>query len=587
MNENVKIGNALSMGRLLEFESVFPNEQALSMHEYLRGGNRSIILNVAAYFLGFKPFNSKYHDNRELIGAIFSPENQDFADKVYTKVSVIERTGVKIAIINKYSSLKLFESFFNIEDAGQTQSNSDFEINLFKAYLVLNSEFTTAQRVAFTSTRDLGDIKFPAMLFCMDYPISDKSNFNINQIWTTQISKAIFLFQFLENEEKTKPLLSSFLAGFKCDSWKDYLKRLLPLTDSIIKQNKEGHIDIVITSGENFEESKYFLEKLIVKITDELNLYDFLTLRSKPFYKIDDGIYRIIFNLFVVEKIFKGAYFLLRDVNNTLQEGKIKDFRSFYGDNFSEKNLCYRVVESIYSIKCEKLSGKEFSEMKIDGAPDYYVRKGKNIILFESKDFLISVDKKMSFNYQTYKDEFQRVLYYEDLPNGKQKHKAVKQLIKNIRQILKKEFNAKKDYCYKDIFIYPIILTHDSQFDVPGFNELIDSWFQVELLALQTEGLFIHHVYSLTIVNIDTLIYNQIGLSKAILLHEVIKLYHEFKKSRPMEAFNDKQEMEQYFLSKMVPFSVFLDQYFVNNGLSQLPPILELIRPALFEEEVV
>lgn len=231
--------------------------------------------------------------------------------------------------------------------------------------------------------------------------------------------------------------------------------------------------------------------------------------------------------------------------------------------------------------------------MKIDGAPDYYIRKGKNIVLFESKDFLILANKKATFDFNVYEQEFQRVLYYETLSDGKEKHKAVMQLINSIRKLLKKEFSADVDYHYKDVFIYPVLLTHDNQYDTPGFNELIDSWFQDELIGLQEEGLFIHHVKPLSVVNIDCLIYNQIGLVNHIPLHEILYLYHEHKRlDQKKRKFKTKEEYENYLderkqivMSKLIPFSLFIERYFDKEGLWKLPPILELVTPALFQEE--
>jgi len=308
-----------------------------------------------------------------------------------------------------------------------------------------------------------------------------------------------------------------------------------------------------------------------------------------------DGVYRIIFNLFVVEKIFKGVYFLLRDVNKTLPaKNRIKDIKSFYGDEFSEKILCYKVIESIYPDKCIRFSGKELADMKIDAAPDYYVRKGKSILLFESKDFLIAADKKMSFDFNVYEEEFGRVLDYEELPDGKIKPKAVVQLINSIRRILKRKFSADNDYHYKDVFIYPVLLTHDHQYDTPGFNELIDFWFQDALLELAEERLFIHHVKPLSVVNIDSLIYNQVGLSNDIPFHEMLNLYHNNKKieKEKRKNFKSQTEYDQYFeeykqmrISKSVPFSTYIDKYFHNQGLWKQPPLMELVAPALFKEE--
>jgi hypothetical protein len=596
MAEKPNIGNAVTMGQLLEFSVAFPDELPLTVEQYLAGGSRKIILNTAAFFLGFKNSKSKFDDNREFLGMFFRKENNAFANQIYTNIKKIEEKEIQVRIINAYTSLKLFEYFFSKPDQSETQTETEFERNLFKAYLVLNSEFTSTQSVAFSSCGELEDgFKIAMIMFCMEYPLSDKSNYDINQIWATQMIKAIYLFQFLETHKKTQPLLAAFLAYFHTPTWQHYLKNLVPLTIPAVRAEKEAHTDIKVSPGEKFDEGCAFIEKLIVKDNDELYQNDFLTIRAKPFYKISDGVYRIIFNLFVVEKIFKGVYFLLRDVNKILTNAdKIKDIRSFYGDEFSEKVLCYNVIQSIYPDRCISFSGKQLVDMGIDGACDYYIRKGKNILLFESKDFLILAEKKATFDFNVYEEEFQRVLYYETLPDGKEKHKAVMQLINVIRKLLKKEFPADTDYHYKDVFIYPILLTHDHQYDTPGFNELIDYWFQYELLILREEGLFVHRVKPLSVVNIDSLIYNQIGLAKDIPLHEMLRLYHEYKKHVEKKTIvKTKEEYEKFIekykqtaMLKLVSFSVFIDRYYHNHELKRIPPILDIVAPALFKDEI-
>lgn len=589
MNNKIEIGNAVTMGQLLEFEIAFPGEEKLSIEQYLAGGSREIILKAATFFLGFKNHRSLFEDNREFLSKFFSAENTEFANQIYNRINEIEKTGVPVGIINPYSSLKLFEYYFSKPEEPQTQTNQEFEVNLFKAYLVLNSGFTEIQKIAFTLPDDLeDDLEISMMMFCMQYPINDKTNYDIEEIWITQIIKSIYLFEFLESDIKAQPLLSAFLKHFNCTTWKQYLKNLIPLTLPAIKKEKEAHTDILVEPGDNFEQGCAFIEKLIIDEQDDLDQNDFLTMRAKPFYKIADGVYRIIFDLFVVEKIFKGVYFLLRDVNENLpSESRIKDVRSFYGNEISEKILCYKTIESIYPNKCIRFSGKELDEMKIDGAPDYYVRKDKNILLFESKDFLIAADKKMSFDFNVYKEEFSRILDFEELPNDKIKPKAVTQLANSVRRILKKEFKADKDYHYRDVSIYPVLLTHDHQYDTPGFNELIDSWFQDELSKLEEEGLFIHRVKPLSVVNIDSIIYYQVGLAKNIPLHKILNLYHENKLIRtPSKKFKSAQEFQKVIMSKLIPFAIFISQYFNARGLWKRPPILNLMASSLFTEEV-
>jgi len=596
MSNKVKNGNVVTMGQLLEFEVAFPGEEKLSIEQYLAGGSREVILTAAAFFLGFKNQKSKFEDNKEFLGMFFRKENNILANQVYDRIKEYEKKGVRIGIINPYSSLKLFEYYFSKPEEPETQTQAEFEVNLFKAYLVLNSEFTKKQSVAFPSSQESDEeLKIPMMMFCMEYPVSDKTNYDIDQIWATQMIKSIYLFQFLESHEKTKPLLAAFLAYFNCATWQEYLKSLLPLTTPAIKSEKEAHTDIIVKPGEKFEQGCAFIEKLMIQENDELDQNDFLTTRARPFYKVRDGVYRIIFSLFVVEKIFKGVYFLLRDVNKTLLAAyRIKEIRSFYGDEFSEKILCYKVIESIYPDKCIRFSGKELADLKISAAPDYYIRKGKNILLIESKDFLIAAEKKMSFDFNVYNDEFGKVLDYEELPDGKIKSKAVMQLINSIRRILKKEFTADKDYFYKDVIIYPVLLTHDHQYDTPGFNELIDFWFQDALLDLHGEGLFIHRVKPLSVVNIDSLVYNQVGLSTELPLHEILNLYQENKivDKQRKRNFKSQDEYDKYLeeykqmrMSKLIPFSLFIDKYFYKHGLWKLPPLLEIVAPALFGKE--
>jgi hypothetical protein len=582
------IDSSVQMSQILEFSVAFPNETPQSIDVYLKGGSKNVILNVASFFLGFKPYNSKYNDNKELLKAIFGPENNDIANEIYDKIKPFEKKGTRIGVINIYSSLNLFERFFSKEENIETQSDAEFERNMFKAYLVLNSEFTEVQSIAFSSTNELDDkLKVPMKMFCAQYPVSDKMNYDIHQIWITQIIKAIYLFQFLEKQTNTQPLLDAFLNYFKQPTWQEYLKWLVPLTIPAIQNEKEAHTDILVKNDDKFMESCAFIEKLIVQENEALDENDFLSIRSKPFYKIKDGVYRIIFDLFVVEKIFKGVYFLLRDVNKTLpKKDQIKELKSFFGYEFSEKVLCYKVVESIFPEKCIRYSGDELDNMKIDGAPDYYVRKGKDILLFESKDFLIRADKKSSFDFNVYEKEFQKVLYFEEMTNGSIKNKAVMQLINNIRTLLKTDFEADTNYYYKDISIYPILLTHDHQYDTVGFNNLIDYWFQEELEELKNEGLFIHHIKPLTVVNVDSLIYHQVGLLENISLNKVLEAYHEYVFLNPRMVFKTENEHNDYIMSKTIPFSLFIYNFFNEKGIKKIPSMIDIIKPALFSQEL-
>jgi hypothetical protein len=580
------IKNPVKMGLLLEFHSAFPGEVPLRVEEYLKGGSREMILKVAAFLLGFKSHESKYNDYKELLKMFFGMQNHNVATHLYNRIRGLEAEGYSVRVINTHTSLTIFECFFEQPDEEATQSDAEFEVNFFKAYLVLNTQYTATQQKAFESTKGLDkDLAFPMMMFCMNYPVSDKQHYDIREIWITQLLKATLLFQFLESNERTIKLYKAFLDYFKVSNWQEYLKSFLPLTLSMMQNKNESHTDFDVPEGEGFERACAFLDKLIVKTEEDLNEHDFLTLRSKPFYKVKEGVYRIIFNLFVVEKIFKGMYFLLRDVNDTLpEETQVKALKSLYGDYFSERVLLYHIVEVIFPDKCIKFSGQQLVEQGISGGADYYVRKKKDILVFESKDFLIPADAKMSFDFDRYQDEFEKKLYFE-IVKGKEKLVGVMQLIAFIKRLLLKGFTADRDYNYREVSIYPVIVVHDHQYNVPGFNTLINYWFQAELEDLKAEGLYTTHVKPLVVINIDSLIYHQVGLQESITLNKVLEKYTQHIKTHSHYKFHSEDDMKAYILSKQVAFSTFINEYFHDQELSKIPPILEMVAPMLFKND--
>lgn len=587
MPSQLKMINPTRLKQLLEFEIAFPNEIPKTVEDYLMGGSKEIILNVAASFLGFRSRKSSFENPIAALGMFFREQNSKFANEVYDRIKNLENNGKEVIIFNTYSSLRLFEIFFSIESQEVfSQTDEEFEINLFKALLVLNSDFTRKQSIAMQSTVKLGkELRFPMLMFCSSYPISDKVNYNLNETWITQCVKSILFFQYLENDDKTGNLLAEFINYFGCNTWREYLKKILPLTISFIKKETEGHTDIIVENSDNFKQDCEFIEKLSVDENDEFETPDFLILRTKPFYKIKDGVYRIIFDLFLVEKIYRGVYFILRDLNKKLPKSKqVSDLKSLIGFEFSEKILTYNILKLIYPDNCVSYSGEDLDKMGVSGAPDYYIRRGKDLLIFESKDFLIPVGVKDSFDFTAYEAEFEKKLYYVK-ENGIEKPKAIMQLVNNIRKILRNDFKADTNYNYKEVRIYPILITHDRQYDVNGFNTLINYWFQEEIELLKEERVFTHKIQPLIVINIDCLIYHQMALANKVSLHDMLRLYSSHIKINPNQKFKSQQEINDYLMNKTTPFSLFLNNYVMDRKWNEMPSTISELSTNLFQEE--
>lgn len=102
---------------------------------------------------------------------------------------------------------------------------------------------------------------------------------------------------------------------------------------------------------------------------------------------------------------------------------------------------------------------------------------------------------------------------------------------------------------------------------------------------LKQEGYFIHKIKPLTVINIDTLIFHQMGLLELIPLNELIDEYHKHIDLRKKKQFKTFKEAQSFVMSKHISFATFTDNYFRSNKFSKIPPVIEIVQPLLFEDE--
>ncbi len=401
---------------LAEFSAVF-DEAPKSLDEYLKGIDRQTFLNAVAFLLGFSNRNSEYDSHHTLLSMFFNAENNELANQINDKLNVLQQKyGSSPLIVNPLTALQLFEYGFDHLNEESTQSKSETEVSIFKAILAQNEANTQAQQLGYDSTEALEmPAKLHAMTFATLLPSSELVNYDLYEVAATQLIKSIYLFEFLASNERTQPLLDAFLQKFKVDTWQDFLKKLIPLMFSVLKKGREAHTDITVADDAHFAESTAFIEQLIAQDNELMEDFDFRQIRGTPFYKVGKGVYRVIFDLFVAELLHKGLYFKLNEVNKTLPKGEqIKNFRSFYTDEFSERYLLYSMLESIYHKKYVKFTGSEMKATGIDAEPDYYIRNGNKMFLYESKDILINAEEvKTSYDFAVQEAEFKKKLYYE------------------------------------------------------------------------------------------------------------------------------------------------------------------------------
>jgi hypothetical protein len=520
-------------GRIvITFNDIFPGEIPLVINEYLDGIDKETLVKFSFFILGFSR-NSEYENPLAFLQMYFSKENSNFMKKVF--INLKDFVNKKHYGVDTYSfpyivsSLSFFENAHNKEyRRSKNYTDEEIEIRIFKAYVLLNKINTTDRTpILDESTKHLkGDVSKYATAYCLGLFLnsSDFSNYDVRKIFVTQTIRAISFFNFLEEREEAQELLKEFYREYNISGYQDYVKGLLPIKISVITKEKDAHTDINIPEGENQASNIEFIEKFSINETQLLQEFDFVNMRSTPIYHVDANKFRLTYPLFVLELIGNGLYFKFKAINDKLPKAKkVKDLYGLKTYEFSEKYILHSVLKEYFGNRYFQRNGDEL-DAEFDGAPDYYVRNGKRIFLFESKDILINAMVKQSSDFKLINNELAIKLYQ----NEKGKPKAVLQIINNIHRILSKTLEFDSGFNPKNVVIHPVLVLHYRIFNTAGLNKWINFWFQDELEKLKQEGYNTSNVKPIVLIDIDTLIFNKdVFKNRNLTLEEVLIHYQD------------------------------------------------------------
>jgi hypothetical protein len=366
------------------------------------------------------------------------------------------------------------------------------------------------------------------------------------------------LFRFLDSDSKGLVLLNRFCDYFDIINWKEYLERVIPIISAWSKRNKPSSVDIILEKNNIYEANYAFLQKLAMNNYIQLEDVDYKKLREKPLLELDKTTFRVIHPLFISDKIYKGLYFLLNQLNSS-EPKIIKAFRPWYTSNYSE-SVCFQQLIK-YSIEKfdVRFFDNELNALGIVGPPDCYLRLENDIFLFENKDILINARIKSSYDFEALINEIKKKLVFDN-----EKPVGIGQLITNIKKLLKKENKFDEGFNPDSTFIYPILVVHDNMYDTIGLNRILGVFFYTELMKLKTEGLDVSRIKPLVLMNIDTLIQisDILKADKCSLKESFEVFYKNFKlpKGRPLE--------EKDYAKTLIPFSNIIMEY-LNDKLGR------------------
>lgn len=538
-------------------------DKPFSVFDYLRHLDRQNLIGVALRLIYS---DDMFSDFKDYCAEFFCAENFNFANECYRLLnkhiqannrditSIIPRTYI---ITSQSTALELLRQTFaiNISDFIPDTPQVLQEQYFFKAILLINQSIGDWEApLEYNSNGETTNLCLAKSLLCTTLNNFGSSNLKAEYVAMLQIIKGYHFFKYCE-QSKIKEHLSVFLENNGAKSWCHYLYDAIRLILFPL-QNKQGYFPrIELNSqrdGEKFLRAHSFKEDTIVPL--EAN-QDYTYFKSHPLIELNDGTYLPISPIFCINHIYKSIYFEFKAINEsffgTANYIKGQGLLSIFTTEFSEQTLFERYVRNaICRHRGIKKSDRECKKGKPFGhEPDFYLRDGNNIILFENKDIMIPDHLISSKQYDQLEQELDKKLV----------KKGINQLIYNIKQIENKTFKWDSNLPNKPK-IYPVLVIDDSSLCAPGLNYILNEVFQQQLKCNNIKL----KVYPLAIVELDTLIAfaNYFQLSDVRFKKLLEQFYDYISKNKRSEKV---EQLLREVLHKYFPFYIFMSQEIVKT----------------------
>lgn len=229
-------------------------------------------------------------------------------------------------------------------------------------------------------------------------------------------------------------------------------------------------------------------------------------------------------------------------------------------------DLCFSNYANI------RLRGEDIKKILKEGEPDYYMRQGSNVFLFEFKDSTLNAKIKHSGEFKKIKKSV--LEKFEETSDSQRK--GIKQIINSIIHIYNSLFNRPELDLYdsENITIYPIIVHTDCSFEVEGINYILKERFKELLIEKNINNR--HLIKDVVIINLDTL----------IALQDLFKC-NKLELSTSINDYLNYSSNESKILNRLYPFDKFLFQQAHKVGYRYLAPteFKELIKEQIEKDK--
>lgn len=463
----------------------------------------------------------------------------------------------KHSLAGIHTGIELFKQIFDLSPNYEAikSSENEKEWTLFKILLIINEIITAPMKLTEIDPNDDLAISYASIITTM--PCDDLINFN-PQLLLAHAYKAQQLLLFCKQHKDLCPLVEEFCKIHSCSNINEYIYFISNVFLQIFDNNKNGYCCLK-THGED-ESFNVFIREKFKNLTIQLdevipltNNVDYKAFRAKPIIEIAEGCYYIIAPTFLINAIFNRIKFSIEEL---AREHTLKaNVNQIITTEFTEQRLLYALLKGSIYPKAKHFSGKYCENLKISSPPDYYIRNGNDVYLFELKDYRLLAtlrENPQKKDISKYIDS--RLVEKKNNNNGDIDYGAIQQIVNNIVRVCHSQFKADQ-FANKTKNIYPILVFGESSFVVPGMAKLLDNAMEKELSKHNMPAKI--NIHSLLLLDIDSLIflYNALALKK-VDFKTLIKKYNNFMKGK-----SKPKDILEILMRLTISFSYYIKTY--------------------------
>ena len=231
----------------------------------------------------------------------------------------------------------------------------------------------------------------------------------------------------------------------------------------------------------------------------------------------------------MIYRMFDGLYFIFNDLWQCKHPDNTQGFNTIFTTEFSEGTVlvnCLKEVAnthgwlSLTDNECKSI----VPERKLSSPPDFYIRDGKDVILFECKDVKIPKEVKAEGTIQQLLDEVDKdFVGYHDTKKNKWRYKGVGQLVRNAKRILEGEFIWDKNVDKNNRIFLVLVLADGRQVDA-GWKNYLQRKMREECIRQETDY---KKICPLILTDLGTITFYKGNFKKSGFLQYFISYYEK------------------------------------------------------------